>query len=95
MAGMFGSKTPPADDLDEFEDIDLDDEGSDGPEALVLDLEPMGPPEHIRMMAEEVVGKDEAKVTALYELVKAVLAEGDMPEPDEGGLPDLEEEFPS
>jgi hypothetical protein len=90
MASLFGKPSAGGasedEPLDDFEDEDE----MGGPEALVLDLEPMGPPEHIRMMAQDVVGDDDAKITALYELVKAVLAEGDMPE--ESGLPPLPDE---
>lgn len=81
MASLFGkgaSSESEPDDLDDYEDDGED--TSEGPDALVLDLGPMGPPEHIKMLAEDVVGKDDAKVNALYEMMKAVLAEGEMPE---------------
>jgi hypothetical protein len=93
MAGMFGKTGSGGMSEDDMLD-DFDDEDSGGPEALVLDLEPMGPPEHIRLMAQDVVGDDDTKITALYEMMRAVFAEGDMPE--ESDLPPLgdEEELP-
>ena len=83
-AGGFSEDEPLEEDL-------LDDDGGD----LGGELSPMGgPSEHIKMLARDVVGDDEAKIAALYELVKAVIEEGPMgdapPLPgDEEGLPPL------
>jgi hypothetical protein len=92
MPGLFSKAA--AGGMSEDEPIDddaFDDLGGD----LGGEPSPMGgPSEHIKMLARDVVGDDEGKIAALYELVKAVIEEGPMGEApplpgDEEGLPPL------